>query len=340
MQRAGKMPALPEHCAETSSLSIWMRCLQRVVANRAARRDSEMNRGSPAFQAMMAGAMEQVGDADRGSRRRHLDPSKQRMVIHNGVRQEDFIDAAPPEIERRSVIQGAPRANAREQPIVLAIPKTVNAGRMRIGGLGSVGTLLLVRGSGATCRLRCGRRVGIPGIGRLLLRLNRGYSREQKKCSRHREPHPFPHRKMFSPLVSRMGSTDCGQAWKGCKAGKKISPEIFFSDRPKRPWARWRVGNPTTRNCIFSLDTTRAAAQNPRNFFRAYLVHGTGTVHRERKKWRVIPQGEKACSICRDGRCNALIRSARHAATGCGPPTPEVNFAAIVALRSTMSRLR
>src|SRR5579864_2009884 len=234
MQRAGKMPALPEHCAETSSLSIWMRCLQRVVANRAARRDSEMNRGSPAFQAMMAGAMEQVGDADRGSRRRHLDPSKQRMVIHNGVRQEDFIDAAPPEIKRRSVIQGAPRANAREQPIVLAIPKTVNAGRMRIGGLGSVGTLLLVRGSGATCRLRCGRRVGIPGIGRLLLRLNRGYSREQKKCSRHREPHPFPHRKMFSPLVSRMGSTDCGQAWKGCKAGKKISPEIFFSDRPKR----------------------------------------------------------------------------------------------------------
>src|ERR1700674_806832 len=106
MRRAGKMPALPEHCVERSSLSIGMRCLQRVVANRAARRDSEMNRGSPPLQAMMAGAMEQVRDADRSGRRRQLDPCKQRMVIHNGVCQENFIDAAPPEIERRSVVEG------------------------------------------------------------------------------------------------------------------------------------------------------------------------------------------------------------------------------------------
>jgi len=65
-----------------------------------------------------------------------------------------------------------------------------------------------------------------------------------------------------------------------------------------------------------------------------------GSVHRERKKWRVTPQGGKACSICRDGLCNALILNARLAATGCGPPIPEENFVAIAALRSTMSRLR
>jgi hypothetical protein len=129
---------------------------------------------------------------------------------------------------RLSVVQGAPRANAREQPIVLAIPKTVNAGRKRIGGLGSVGTLRLVRGSGAASRLRCGRRVWIPAFAWLLLRLGGGHCREQEKCTRYREPHPFPHTKLFSPFVSRIGSTDCGQARKGCKAGKKISAGIFF----------------------------------------------------------------------------------------------------------------
>jgi hypothetical protein len=40
--------------------------------------------------------------------------------------------------------------------------------------------------------------------------------------------------------------------------------------------------NHTTRNCIFSLDTTRAAAQNPRNFFRGFPVEGIGAVKRKR----------------------------------------------------------
>jgi hypothetical protein len=40
-----------------SSHSAGMRRLQRVVANRASRRDSDMNGGSPPLQAMMPGAM-------------------------------------------------------------------------------------------------------------------------------------------------------------------------------------------------------------------------------------------------------------------------------------------
>src|SRR5258708_7371943 len=106
-----------------------MRCFQRVVANCAARRDSDMNGRSPPLQSMMPGAMEEVGDADRSCRSRHLNPCKQRMVIHDGVRQENFVNAAPAEIESRSVVEGAPRANAREQPIVFAVPKSVNARR-------------------------------------------------------------------------------------------------------------------------------------------------------------------------------------------------------------------
>src|ERR1700730_11939129 len=98
-----------------------MRGFQPVVANRAAHRDSRMNRGSPALQAVMPGAMEDVRDADGSRRSRHLDPCKQRMVIHNRVRQKNFINAAAAEIECRSVVQGATRANACEQPIVLAV---------------------------------------------------------------------------------------------------------------------------------------------------------------------------------------------------------------------------
>jgi len=91
-------------------------------------------------------------------------------------------------------------------------------------------------------------------------------------------------------------------------------------------------GNTTTRYCIFFLDTTSPAAQNPRNFFREWFtVNGKIARH---------SRGGKACSICRDGLCSALIRSAPLAATGCGHPTPVENFAAIAALRSAMFRLR
>ena len=197
------------------------------------------------------------------------------MVIHNGVRQEDFIDAAAAEIECRSVIQGAPRANAREQPIVLAIPKAVNAGRKRIGGLGSARTFsfgprerryqpVAVR----KARLDpCFRPVAAaPGP------RTRAASKKNAPAIAHRIP--FRIRRLFRPFVSRIGSTDCGQARKGCKGGKKISPGISSLTGRERPGARWPFGNPTTRNCIFSLDTTRAAAQNPRNFFRGFPVRG------------------------------------------------------------------
>jgi len=64
------------------------------------------------------------------------------------------------------------------------------------------------------------------------------------------------------------------------------------------------------------------------------------TVSHERKKRRLIPEEEKACSICRDGPSSALIRSALLVAIGCGHPTPMENSAAIAALRSATFRLR
>ena len=65
---------------------------------------------------------------------------------------------------------------------------------------------------------------------------------------------------------------------------------------------------------------------------------GVGKVHRNRKNSGVIPEGETACNTCRDGLCNASIRSARLEATGCELLTPAESSAAIAAPRSAMFR--
>jgi len=51
-------------------------------------------------------------------------------------------------------------------------------------------------------------------------------------------------------------------------------------------------------------------------------------------------EGEKACSTCLVGLCNASIRNARREATGCAQACPEENFAAIVVRRCTTYRRR
>jgi len=84
------------------------------------------------------------------------------------------------------------------------------------------------------------------------------------------------------------------------------------------------------------LDTTSHSPQNPSNFSVSFPVQGTGA----EKFARRSRGGEKTCSICRDGPFNALIRSARLAATGCGQPIPEENSAATVIRRFTMCRRR
>ena len=141
----------------------------------------------------------------------------------------------------------------------------------------------------------------------------------------HRVAHLFGFRHQRSPSIpfaadvrraphSVLGRTDCGQTPKGCKA-----PRMFC--------------NTTTRDCIFSLDTTRAAAQNPRNFFRGLSgSRGTGAAGRERfaangdpstrtangKLACVIPEGKKRavfagmdCAVHQSG-----VRGSRPLAAG------------------------
>ena len=60
---------------------------------------------------MMPSAMENVGHPDGSGCRRHFDPRKQRVIIHNRVGQQGFINPAPSEIERRGVIERSPGAH-------------------------------------------------------------------------------------------------------------------------------------------------------------------------------------------------------------------------------------
>jgi hypothetical protein len=275
--------------------SIGVRGFQRVVANRAACRHPGMNRGGPALQSVMPGAMEDVGNADGGRRSRRFDSRKQRMVIHDGVGQKNFIDTTAAQIECRSIVKRAPRSDAREQPIVLAIPKTMLAAHKRFGGRRSLGRFLLIRGRVATTNWLRGRRsVWIPAFGRLLLCPKRGHARKKEKYTSRRAPHPFPHRNTSGPFVSRIGRKDCGQARKGCKGGKKISAGNFVPMRAEQRAACGSLRNHTTRYCIFSLDTTIVAAQNPRNFFRAWLVRGIRSGSPQAEKLARHSRGRKS----------------------------------------------
>ena len=74
-------------CGFIRQVLVFMWCLQGVIARCPARGHAEMDDGSPALEPVVAGAVEQVRNADGCSRGRGFDPAKQRMVIRDRVRQ-------------------------------------------------------------------------------------------------------------------------------------------------------------------------------------------------------------------------------------------------------------
>jgi hypothetical protein len=94
----------------------------------------------------------------------------------------------------------------------------------------------------------------------------------------------------------------------------------------------WRRRIPATFSVGFRSRGPGQVRAGLHGRLRAFWVNGKNSASFQR--------GKKACSICRVGQCNALIRSARLVATGCGRPTPEESCAAIAPLRFTMCRRR
>jgi hypothetical protein len=139
---------------------------------------------------------------------------------------------------------------------------------------------------------------------------------------------------------------------RGIVKAERRNPSGGLRQKSGAEGSRRAFCNTTTRDCIFSLDTTSAAAQNPGNFFRNFRSRGpercsalgktqankaqqAGDPHRRRKNHARFQRENTECSICRDGPCSASIRSAPLAATGCGRRTLEGNSAAIASHRFT-----
>jgi hypothetical protein len=142
-----------------------------------------------------------------------------------------------------------------------------------------------------------------------------------------------------------------GKPGRVVKEVQKIGGNLCAGERDgrarsaRRGTPREPLCNDTTTNCIFFLDTTSAPAQNPCDFSagsrlegrrRNFLLAASGNTARRSES----STGGNACSTCRAGPCSASIRSAPRAATGCEPPTPSANSAAIAPPRSTTFRLR
>ncbi len=70
---------------------------------------------------VMAGAVEQVGNANRRGNPAHFDPRKQGVIVDDCVREKPLVDRhAAAHVERGSVVQSLRDADAGEEQIVLA----------------------------------------------------------------------------------------------------------------------------------------------------------------------------------------------------------------------------
>src|SRR5579862_8000749 len=108
-------------CASTVLRSVGS--FKSVVSRGASDSNPKMDDGGPTLQAMVTRGMKQIGDAYGGGGGSRLDRGEQWMVIHNRIGQEDFIDVSPAQVQRRGIVESAPRSHPCEEPIILAIPE-------------------------------------------------------------------------------------------------------------------------------------------------------------------------------------------------------------------------
>ena len=82
-----------------------------------------MHDRGPAFQAMVMGAVKEVGDADGCNGGGSFDGGESAVIVDNVVGEQSFIAAAAAKIQSGEVIESARSADGGEEKIVLAIPK-------------------------------------------------------------------------------------------------------------------------------------------------------------------------------------------------------------------------
>jgi len=91
-----------------------MRSLQRIIAYRAASRESDVNDGSPALQFVVSVTMKEIRRADGNAGCTRLDERKSGVIVHRLVGQKYFLAAAASHVQRGEIIQSTGGGNAGE----------------------------------------------------------------------------------------------------------------------------------------------------------------------------------------------------------------------------------
>src|SRR5580704_6477482 len=86
--------------------------LQGIVADVSERRYANMSDRHPALECVVSGAMEDIGDPDRGHRSRRLQRGKSCRVVHHRVGEKNLLPPASLEIARRGIVRSSSHRNA------------------------------------------------------------------------------------------------------------------------------------------------------------------------------------------------------------------------------------
>ena len=91
-----------------------MRSLQRIIAYRAASRESDVNDGSPALQFVVTVTMKKIRGANGNTGCTGLDEREAGVIIDGIVGQKYFLAAAAPHVQGGEIIQSAGGSDASE----------------------------------------------------------------------------------------------------------------------------------------------------------------------------------------------------------------------------------
>src|ERR1700684_4109676 len=102
-----------------------MRGLQGIITHRSSSCESNVNDGGPAFQFVVAIAMEKIRGANGNAGGGGFDNGEAGVIIDDIVGQKYFLTPAPPHIQCGEIVQSTCGGNASEQQIVFLVPKVM-----------------------------------------------------------------------------------------------------------------------------------------------------------------------------------------------------------------------
>ena len=102
-----------------------MRGLQAIISHGARSGETCVNDGGPALETIVMIAVKHIRDTDRDDGRSRFDRCEGRVIVHNLVGQESFVEPAAAKIQCREIIERARSSHGRKQKTVFAIPERV-----------------------------------------------------------------------------------------------------------------------------------------------------------------------------------------------------------------------